>query len=175
MEHQAASPALVPTGPRAYWGKYRAVVSSNEDPLGLHRLLTRVAAVPGAEMAWALPCVPYAGPDVGLVCLPPIGAHVWIEFENGDPTFPIWTGCFWAPDEAPVASSLPGAKVLQTPGVQVLVDDTAGAARVTLTVGTATVTIDEAGVVFSVGGTLLKIATDGLTALVAPSTSTPGP
>ena len=27
--------------------------------------------------------------------VPPIGAGVWIEFEQGDPDYPIWTGGFW--------------------------------------------------------------------------------
>jgi uncharacterized protein involved in type VI secretion and phage assembly len=27
--------------------------------------------------------------------VPPIGSGVWIEFEQGDPNHPIWTGCYW--------------------------------------------------------------------------------
>ena len=27
--------------------------------------------------------------------VPQIGAGVWIEFEQGDPDYPIWIGCFW--------------------------------------------------------------------------------
>jgi uncharacterized protein involved in type VI secretion and phage assembly len=27
--------------------------------------------------------------------VPPPGSNVWIEFEQGDPDYPIWTGCFW--------------------------------------------------------------------------------
>ena len=44
------------------------------------------------ETAWALPSVPYAGNGVGFVFIPPIGTNVWIEFENGDPDTPIWSG-----------------------------------------------------------------------------------
>ena len=29
------------------------------------------------------------------------GAGVWIEFEGGDVSYPIWTGCFWRDGEAP--------------------------------------------------------------------------
>ena len=28
-------------------------------------------------------------------CVPPIGAGVWVEFEQGDPDYPIWVGCCW--------------------------------------------------------------------------------
>ena len=27
--------------------------------------------------------------------MPPSGAGVWMEFEQGDPSFPIWTGCWY--------------------------------------------------------------------------------
>jgi hypothetical protein len=31
-----------------------------------------------------------------MVAMPPIGAGVWIEFEQGDPDYPIWTGCYYS-------------------------------------------------------------------------------
>jgi hypothetical protein len=30
---------------------------------------------------------------MGVYMVPTIGAGVWVEFENGDPNRPIWTGC----------------------------------------------------------------------------------
>ena len=32
------------------------------------------------------------GPPMGVFCVPPIGAGVWVEFEQGDPDYPIWVG-----------------------------------------------------------------------------------
>jgi len=32
---------------------------------------------------------------MGVFVLPPVGAGVWIEFEQGDPDFPIWSGGWW--------------------------------------------------------------------------------
>jgi uncharacterized protein involved in type VI secretion and phage assembly len=52
-------------------------------------------AVAGMTTNWALPCMPYAPPQGGVMFLPPVGAPVWIEFEAGDPDTPIWSGCFW--------------------------------------------------------------------------------
>jgi uncharacterized protein involved in type VI secretion and phage assembly len=46
--------------------------------------------------AWAMPCVPVAELQSGIILVPPVGAHVWVEFEQGDASLPIWTGFFWA-------------------------------------------------------------------------------
>ncbi|HQN29575.1 MAG TPA: phage baseplate assembly protein V, partial [Methanothrix soehngenii] len=45
--------------------------------------------------SWAMPCLPVGGMQMGIFSVPPIGAGVWIEFEQGDPDYPIWTGCFY--------------------------------------------------------------------------------
>jgi uncharacterized protein involved in type VI secretion and phage assembly len=42
-----------------------------------------------------MPCVPVAGIQSGFYTVPVIGSAVWVEFEQGDPDFPIWVGCFW--------------------------------------------------------------------------------
>jgi hypothetical protein len=79
-----------------FYGKYRGTVVNTLDPLQIGRIQVLVPAVGGlAPSTWAMPCVPVAGPQTGLHALPPVGAGVWIEFEGGDPDFPIWTGCFW--------------------------------------------------------------------------------
>jgi uncharacterized protein involved in type VI secretion and phage assembly len=42
--------------------------------------------------------------------MPQIGAGVWIEFEGGDPDYPIWSGCFWGlAAEVPTDAALPSA------------------------------------------------------------------
>jgi uncharacterized protein involved in type VI secretion and phage assembly len=84
-----------------YFGKYRGTVSDNADPTSRGRIKVRVPAVLGDLEVWAMPCVPYAGEGVGFYSLPNSGAGVWVEFEAGDPSYPIWTGCFWADNELP--------------------------------------------------------------------------
>jgi Type VI secretion system/phage-baseplate injector OB domain len=87
-------------GERArFWGKYRGKVIENIDPLFQGRIIAEVPAVPGSLLNFALPCTPYAGPNVGFYAIPPIGANVWIEFEGGDPNYPVWVGCFWGPED----------------------------------------------------------------------------
>ncbi|MCP3910262.1 MAG: hypothetical protein GY713_04845 [Actinomycetia bacterium] len=78
-----------------FFGKYRGIVTDNVDPDKLGRIQATVPAVSGMSMNWALPCAPYAGDDVGFYAIPAVGAMVWIEFEGGNPNFPIWSGCFW--------------------------------------------------------------------------------
>jgi hypothetical protein len=83
----------------AFYGKYRGTVINNVDPLLRGRLLLEVPDVTGlVPTSWAEPCVPLAGPTgppMGVYMVPPIGAGVWVEFERGDPSMPIWVGCRW--------------------------------------------------------------------------------
>lgn len=86
----------------SFFGKYRGVVTDNVDPMNLGRIRARVLALFGEnQTVWAVPCVPYAGEGVGHYLVPPVGAGVWIEFEAGDPSQPIWSGCWWGKDEIP--------------------------------------------------------------------------
>lgn len=81
---------------RKYFGKYRGVVINNVDPMQMGRILAQVPDVPGAvPTTWAMPCVPCNLPKKVGSALPEIGAAVWIEFEQGNPDYPIWTGCFY--------------------------------------------------------------------------------
>jgi uncharacterized protein involved in type VI secretion and phage assembly len=79
-----------------YFGKYRGTVIQNVDPEQRGRILAMVPDVAGLlPSSWATPCVPVAGKQSGSWVVPQIGAGVWIEFEQGDPDYPVWTGGFW--------------------------------------------------------------------------------
>lgn len=82
-----------------FYGKYRGTVINNVDPEMRGRLMLSVPDVLGLiPSSWAEPCVPLAGPTgppMGVYFVPPIGAGVWVEFEHGDPSYPIWSGCRW--------------------------------------------------------------------------------
>jgi uncharacterized protein involved in type VI secretion and phage assembly len=114
-----------------FYGKYRAIVSNTDDPETLGRLRAQVPEVlQDVESPWALPCAAYAGPNQGLYAIPPVGAGVWIEFEAGDPSRPIWSGTWWAKDEAPkneaAAEPTPARKILRSEsGLMVALDDDA--------------------------------------------------
>jgi len=85
-----------------FFGKYRGKVAVNKDPLNLGRIQVRVPAIFGDEPTnWAMPCTPYAGADVSFFMIPLVDSNVWVEFEGGDPDYPIWSGCFWGADQLP--------------------------------------------------------------------------
>ena len=80
-----------------FFGKYRGIVTDNVDPLQIGRIRARVPDVFGTKASgWALPCVPCKLPGKAGSALPKIGDTVWMEFERGDPDFPIWSGCYYS-------------------------------------------------------------------------------
>jgi hypothetical protein len=113
---------------KRFFGKYRGKITNNKDPSNQARILALVPAVFGGdrETAWALPSVPYAGNGVGFVFIPPIGTNVWIEFENGDPDTPIWSGCFWESGQAPIVPDIPDRKVIKTNTATISINDLSG-------------------------------------------------
>lgn len=108
---------------RPFYGKYRGKVVNNIDPLFLGRVMAEVPAVPAAIMNFAMPCTPYAGFEVGFYAIPPMGANVWIEFEGGDPNFPIWSGCFWAEGELPLVAPTAATKIFKTEFITMILND----------------------------------------------------
>jgi hypothetical protein len=155
-----------------FYGKYRGRVENNLDPFGQGRMQVSVPAVLGdARMAWAMPCSPYAGPGVGLFLIPPNSAQVWVEFEGGDPDYPIWAGGFWGLGEAP--SPAPGpqqiaAKILKTDAMTLTLNDLPGAGGVTLEVNPpavaipAKVEITSAGIAISFAASKIEITATGV-------------
>ena len=86
-----------------FYGKYRGLVVNNQDPLNLGRLQAMVPEVLGEiPSGWAVPCAPYAGTQAGFFAIPPVAAGVWIEFEAGDTSRPIWVGGWWGTAEVPM-------------------------------------------------------------------------
>ena len=102
---------------RRFFGKYRGTVLQNIDPEGRGRLQVQVLdALNIAPSSWAMPCLPFAALQMGMYLIPPIGAGVWLEFEHGDPDYPIWVGCWWGSLAEP-----PATAKLTTPGAPVIV------------------------------------------------------
>ncbi len=98
METEKIIANLVRKVEQRFYGKYRGQVKDNNDPETLGRLLVTVPGVLGEKVTvWAFPCVPYGGDaNQGFFFIPEIDAGVWVEFEEGDPEFPIWVGTFWS-------------------------------------------------------------------------------
>lgn len=166
--------------PRQFFGKFRATVQNNEDPDGLGRLRLRVPGVLDAQDSnWALPCLPFAGPGMGSLVLPPVGANVWVEFEHGDIDYPIWTGGWWSRPE-----DLPAGEVNADPTLQNILLRTAGGQLVALndspsedggiqlrSRGGAQLTVSDAAITLTVGGQTLTVTATQVE--INPGTVTP--
>jgi Type VI secretion system/phage-baseplate injector OB domain len=98
----------------AFFGKFRGTVTDNQDPDGRGRIQALVPALTGREATgWALPCVP-----AGFFALP--------EFEQGDPSLPVWTGCWWA-DAGSITLRTEGGQTIAITGTDVEISNGKGA------------------------------------------------
>lgn len=149
------------------YGKHRGIVLRSDDPERRGRLTAMVPEVLAeVPTGWADPCVPYAGLNAGFLSLPLPGAGVWIEFEGGDVSRPIWTGCYWRTAEAPMpppagAGGEQAQKIWRSDlGFTVMLDD--GAQRMTVTdpTGQNKVEVDVATGTVTIKG-LAKVVHDG--------------
>ncbi|MGC1363472.1 MAG: phage baseplate assembly protein V [Silvibacterium sp.] len=103
-----------------YYGKYRATVLDNVDPMQMGRIMVQVADVSNViPSSWAMPCLPFAGIQTGLFVLPTIGSGVWVEFEQGNSDYPIWVGGYWGS-----AAEVPALALAAPPSVQQVVMQT---------------------------------------------------
>jgi uncharacterized protein involved in type VI secretion and phage assembly len=140
-----------------YYGKYRGTVTDVEPP-GRGRIKALVPAVLGDQTTgWCDPCVPYAGSNVGIAFLPKTGAGVWIEFEGGDVSYPIWSGCYWRDGEVPQKVA-EGVMVIRTDsGHEIVLDDNGQSVTISDANGN-TITLDESGVTLQAANNGGKVA-----------------
>jgi type VI secretion system (T6SS) baseplate-like injector VgrG len=158
-----------PGGTPRFYGKYRGTVVANADPQQTGRITVNVPDVLGATVSsWALPCVPAAGPQAGMYIVPPAGSSVWVEFEQGDPDYPIWTGGFWgASSEVPPLATSPAPVppgqniVIQTTGLStMMVSDappTTTAGGVVLQSGQCSIVVNSTGIYITNGSASIQL------------------
>lgn len=167
---------------RKYCGLYRGTVFDNADPLRMGRIQVIVPDVSNTiPTSWAMPCVSVAGQQMGIFVLPPKGAGVWVQFEQGDPDFPVWIGGFWgsAAELPPEAYKGSSSIVLQTAGGNsIVISDQDGKGRVELKCKSgASITLDDKKIFLvndpvnekkatvTLEGTAVSINNDGLKVL----------
>jgi hypothetical protein len=147
-----------------YYGKYRGLVVENVDPQQIGRVVVQVPDVLGPNpSSWAMPCVPAAGLQAGIFVVPPIGSQVWVEFEQGNRDYPIWTGGFWGTAaDVPIFALTPAAVppgqniVLQTGGQNMVLVSDAPPSPITGGIvlkssGGAMIVVNETGIYISNG------------------------
>ncbi len=138
-----------------FYGKYRGVVTE-VDSASL-RIKAKVPAVLGTQTTgWCRHCVPYAGKDVGMVFLPETGSGVWIEFEGGDVSYPIWTGCYWRDGETPSDATQTVKSIVTAGKFKILVDDNAGSMTISDN-NLNKITLDASGITIERGANKIEI------------------
>jgi phage baseplate assembly protein gpV len=142
-----------------FYGKYRGIVS-DVDAATMRIKASVPAVLPGAPTGWCAPCVPYAGPQVGFLMLPEVGSGVWIEFEGGDVSFPIWTGCYWNAGDVPASAAADVKSIVTTAG---MLSFDNGGDSVTLA-GSAqnTLVLDSSGATVTAGAGKIEVGASGV-------------
>lgn len=179
QEHEEMLVNMAETMRSRYYGKYRGVVSDVDDPEKLGRVKAQVPEILHEEVSpWALPAVALAGPGHGLVLIPEVGDGVWIEFEAGDPSRPIWCGGWWGPGELPAPGDTKVRALVSTAGHQFFLDDDkkeihllhSGGAElkmtdddVTLTIGQSEIKMTSDDISLKNGTTEIKLTNSDLT------------
>lgn len=156
-------------GRKRIYGRYAGTVAINVDPKRIGRLMVRVPDVLGDDSCiWAEPASPLVGTNMGLSFVPPVNSGVWVEFQQGDPNYAVWTGGWRASDEdapaaagkapptnPPVVLASQSQNVIvisSTPGEGVLIETSAGS-------GGPRIEITQAGIKMSTGkGATLELA-----------------
>jgi len=123
-EHEEMLVRLAESMRTRHYGKYRGIVVSVDDPEKMGRITAQVPEILQEETSpWALPAAPFAGASHGLVLIPEVGDGVWIEFEAGDPSRPIWTGGWWASGELPDPGGTQARVLVTSKGHKLVLDD----------------------------------------------------
>lgn len=165
-------PALPDGSAPGYFGVYPAIVTDLVDPDRLGRIEVRLPWL-GSDgdrdvRAWATLCSPYADDDQGLEILPEVDSQVVVAFEAGNFRRPYIIGAAWngraaLPRAAEAANNI---RVLRSRnGSELEFDDTAGAAKVSITMpGGHRVVLDEGAQEITVqhqNGSLIRITAAG--------------
>jgi uncharacterized protein involved in type VI secretion and phage assembly len=142
-----------------FYGKYRGIVTDLD--ASTWRIKASVPNVlPGSDTGWCMPCVPYAGPQVGFLMLPEVGSAVWIEFEGGDTSYPIWAGMYWTAGDLP-SSADADVKSIVTSAGSIAFDN--NESSITLTdAQDNTVVLDSSGVTSTSGANSVAIGTSSV-------------
>ena len=149
----------------SHYGKYRGIVTDTNDPNNLGRVKVRVPELLGrVETGWALPSSSYGGNDQGFFAVPAQQTGVWVEFEAGDLSRPLYGGSWWASNQPP-NSATPDQKVLKTSsGHTITLDDTQGSESIEITdKNGAKIVLDQNGLELTKGNNSVKLTGQAVT------------
>jgi hypothetical protein len=143
-----------------YRGKVEAVLEGTD--LGLISVKVPEVAGPDGVIERVRPCVPFAGDQHGLVAIPEVGDGVWVEFEGGVLSRPIWSGFFWGANQIPD----PKGKLVRTfitkKGHKLVLNDDANKVQL-LHAGGAELTMTNDDITIKIGDSSIKLTKSDIT------------
>ena len=146
---------------KRYFGKYRGTVINNVDPMQIGRIQAIVPDVSGVvPSSWAMPCLPGAGINTGVFTVPQVGSGVWIEFERGEASHPIWVGCFWNKGEVPDSASADVKSIVTSAGT--LAFDNGASSVILQDSNQDSLSLDASGATLSAGAGKVALDTSGV-------------
>ncbi len=157
-----------------YFGKYRGMVTAVEEGDKLGLISVKVPEIFGADFVVekARPCSPFAGSKHGFVAIPEVGDGVWVEFEAGKPSLPIWSGFWWADGEMPEPKGPLVRSFITTKGHKLILDDDGNETKLLHADG-AEMTMTDSDVTIKIGDSSIKLTKDDITLQVGASPTAP--
>ena len=157
-----------------YFGKYRGTVDSVEegDDLGIISVKLPDVFGPDFVLDRVRPCSPFAGSKHGFVAIPEPGDGVWVEFEAGRTSLPIWTGFWWADGELPDPKGKLVRSFITTKGHKLLLDDDANEVTL-LHAGGAELKMTDDDVTIKLGDASIRLTSSDITLRVGASPTSP--
>jgi hypothetical protein len=157
-----------------YFGKYRGMVTAVEEGDKLGLISVKVPDIFGADFVVekARACSPFAGSKHGFVAIPEVGDGVWVEFEAGKPSLPIWTGFWWADGEVPEPKGPLVRSFITTKGHKLILDDDGNKTQLLHADG-AEMTMTDSDVTIKIGDSSIKLTKDDITLQVGASPTAP--
>jgi hypothetical protein len=108
------------------------------------------------------PCVSFAGENCGFFAFPKKGDLIWIEFEGGDQSRPLWSGFWWKKGAIPDFMSLEMVGLVSRTGHKITMDDNSGIISLAHAKG-PTIDVTDKEITFKVGRTKMVISDRGVT------------
>jgi hypothetical protein len=157
-----------------YFGKYRGTVEAVEEGDNLGIISVKVPDVFGGDFVVerVRPCSPFAGSKHGFVAIPEPNDGVWVEFEAGKTSLPIWTGFWWADGEVPEPKGKLVRSFITTKGHKLLFDDDKNEVHLLHSSG-AEMTMKDSGITIKIGDTSINLTKSDLTLQVGAAATAP--
>lgn len=100
-----------------YCSFYRALVVDNKDPEKMGRLKLMIPGISDESVDyWTKPLGMFSGKNYGMKAIPQKGAVVYVMFEMGDPSKPVWLQGYFGLGEMPEGYDNPAHYWFVTPG-----------------------------------------------------------